>query len=123
MAQGTTKSESTVEGQLEPSDIELRNTTVVLSVRLDDGTARLLHRLAQRGGVRISDVLREAAVAYAAAEATEGSVRVAIMGGNETYPVEVTLGRRSVSTEDPYRQRTGSGTLPWAGQQAQIVRT
>ena len=124
MAQGTTKTESTIEGRLEPSDVELRNPSVVLSVRLDDDTARLLHRLAKRRGVRISDVLREAAVAYATTEVSESGVPVAIVGGDERYPVEVTLGSWPVSTEDPHRHRIGSKTLPWvSGQQPQTVRT
>ena len=122
MAQGTTKNEPTVEGEMEPSEIELRNPTVVLSVRLDDGTARLLHRLAKQRGVRISDVLREAAVAYAAAEPIESGTPVAIVGGAERYPIEVTVGSWPVMT-DPYRLRTGSRTIPWLSNEPQPAHT
>lgn len=51
--------------RLEEMDIEVRSPTIVLSVRLDDATARQLRILAQERGVRISDLLREAAVSLA----------------------------------------------------------
>lgn len=51
---------------LEPLDVEVRSATVVLSVRLDDATARRLRSLARQRGVRISDILREAADSIAA---------------------------------------------------------
>jgi hypothetical protein len=117
MAEGTTKTEQPVERALEPVDVELRNPTVVLSMRLDDATARQLHRIAKRRGVRLSDVLREAAVAYAATESSTLGARVAIVGGEELYPVEVSLGNWPMSTADPYRARVGPKTLHWIGQQ------
>ena len=115
MAEGTTKTDSPVEGALELADVELRNPTVVLSMRLDDATARQLHRIAKRRGVRLSDVLREAAVAYAATETSTLGARVAIVGGEELYPVEDSLGTWPMSTADPHRARVGSRTLSWVG--------
>jgi hypothetical protein len=49
---------------LEPSDLELKNPTIVMSVRLDNQTARRLHVMAKLRGVNLSDLLREAAVHY-----------------------------------------------------------
>ena len=49
---------------LEPLEVEVRNASVVLSVRLDETTARRLRVIAHQRGVRISDLLREAAVAF-----------------------------------------------------------
>lgn len=117
MAESTTKTDAPVERALEPADVELRNPTVVLSMRLDDATARQLHRIAKRRGVRLSDVLREAAAAYAATEASAPGARVAIAGGEALYPVEVALGNWPMSTADPYRARVGPKTLSWIGQQ------
>jgi hypothetical protein len=57
--------EAIVSGGLEPLDVEVRNPTIVLSVRLDDATVRQLRVLARERGVRISDLLREAAGALA----------------------------------------------------------
>ncbi len=57
--------EATVSGGVEALDVEVRNPTIVLSVRLDDATARQLRVLAHERGVRISDLLREAAGALA----------------------------------------------------------
>ena len=51
--------------RLEKMDIEVRSPTIVLSVRLDDATARQLRILAQERGIRISELLREAAVSLA----------------------------------------------------------
>lgn len=53
--------------QLEPVEIDVRAPSLVLSVRLDEATAKQLHAVARRRGVRISDVLRDAAVSYASA--------------------------------------------------------
>jgi hypothetical protein len=51
--------------RLEKMEIEVRNPTIVLSVRLDDATARQLRTLARERGIRISELLREAAVSLA----------------------------------------------------------
>ena len=54
------------EERLERVEVELRSPTVVLSVRLDEETAKALHALARQRGLRISDLMREAATAFAA---------------------------------------------------------
>lgn len=51
---------------LEPIDVELRNPSVVVSVRLDRDTAQRLSGLARVTGRRVSDLLREAASTYVA---------------------------------------------------------
>jgi hypothetical protein len=51
---------------LEEVDIEVREPTVVMSVRLDGGTAKAIAALARTKGRKVSDVLREAAASYAA---------------------------------------------------------
>ena len=56
--------------RLAPLDVEARYPTIVLSVRLDDATARQLRVLAHERGVRISDLLREAASALAEGSAS-----------------------------------------------------
>lgn len=58
--------------RLEKMEIEVRSPTIVLSVRLDDATARQLRTLALERGIRISELLREAAVSLA-----EGTSQVA----------------------------------------------
>ena len=64
MAERKVVSGGTDEGMdLEQSDIELRNPSVVLSVRLDGATAKALHQLAVHRGERVSEVLREAVLA------------------------------------------------------------
>jgi predicted DNA-binding ribbon-helix-helix protein len=112
MEESKAKTESPVEDEPERSDMELRNPSVVLSVRLDDATTRQLHRIAKRRGVRLSDVLREAAIAYASADALGSGVRVVIEGGVQHYPVQVALGTWPVSSESQ-RARRGSATLEW----------
>jgi hypothetical protein len=54
---------------LEQIDVELRNPSV--SVRLDGDTAKTLHQLARKRGERVSEVLREAVVAWVASGAAE----------------------------------------------------
>jgi hypothetical protein len=63
----------------EPVEIELRSPTVVLSVRLDEATAKALHRIARQRGLKLSDVLRDAAVTYARYAADEPSRSVAYL--------------------------------------------
>lgn len=63
MAKGASASRSE-EVTLEPSDLELRNPTVVMSVRLDNDTARRLHATASTRGMKVSELLREAANYY-----------------------------------------------------------
>ena len=123
MAQGTTKSEPAVEGELEPSDVELRNPTVVLSVRLDDSTARQLHKIAKRRGIRLSDVLREAAAAYASAGALDSGVRVAIEGGDQSYPVRVALGSWPVRNEAPLQTGREWENQVWGAHQPETALT
>lgn len=52
------------ETDLERMDVELRTPSVVLSVRLEAETARAVHDLARKRGVRMSDLLREAVSAW-----------------------------------------------------------
>lgn len=65
MAGGTGTAEMTPDNGLEREDIEIRAPSVVVSVRLDQETAKRLHRMARDQGRRMSDVLRDAAVALA----------------------------------------------------------
>lgn len=61
------------ESTLEQVDVEVRSPSIVLSVRLDEQTAKRLHGIARERGVRISDLLREAATAYAESPPAEAS--------------------------------------------------
>lgn len=61
MAKGATAQRAVEVDDLEPIDVEVRNPSIVLSVRLDGDTARALHALARRRGRRLSDLMREAA--------------------------------------------------------------
>lgn len=65
--------EAEATNRLEPMDIEVRRPTIVLSVRLDDVTARRLRGLAQERGVRISELLREAAMSLAEGASTRAA--------------------------------------------------
>jgi hypothetical protein len=71
---------------LEPIDVEVRNPSVVLSVRLDGDMARALHGLARRRGRRLSDLMREAA-ANLLREPTNDSVRYVVSGAGVTISV------------------------------------
>ena len=82
--------------------IEVKAPTVVMSVRMDDRTARQLHRLARKQrGVRVSDVLRDAAVEYARTGWSEGESNFEIVGPN----TKVIIGQR----EGGQRQLRGNG--------------
>jgi hypothetical protein len=91
MAAGATKADQMTD-RYEALDIELRNPTVVLSVRLDEAVAKELHRWAKQRGVRVSDILRDAASQYARVGPAEVSYTV---GGG----LNVGIGISSVSTE------------------------
>lgn len=52
--------------QLEPVEVDNRPTSVVVSVRLESDLARELTMAARTRGLRLSDVLREAARAFSA---------------------------------------------------------
>ena len=68
MAKGKGTSAMSPDNALELEDIQVRATSVVLSVRLDPETAKRLHRITREQGRRMSDVLRDAAVALAKSE-------------------------------------------------------
>jgi hypothetical protein len=100
--------------ELEPADIVVRDPSVVLSVRIDSGTARQLHTIAKQRGARISDVLRDAAAEYARTKAGDPEMRFELMGPG----LRVVVGRRTVDTD--IARATGSGSeeepqasVPW----------
>ncbi len=93
-AAGETMMDRREGGELIEVDIDVRTPTVVLSVRVDDETARQLHRLAKRRGVRVSDVLRDAAIEYAQAGWREGESSFEVSG----LDVRVSIGQRGVSS-------------------------
>jgi hypothetical protein len=97
MAKGTTKTVSTepMGRDLEELDIEVRSPSVVISVRVDNDTARQLHRLAKRRGVRVSEVLRDAATDYARAAGIEGETGILVTGPD----IRVSVGRRGITSE------------------------
>lgn len=64
MAKSTPSASGAKEVRLEESDLELTDPTIVMSVRLDNVTARRLHAAAKSRGVRVSELLREAATQY-----------------------------------------------------------
>lgn len=118
MAQGTSEGEE-VTDRFEPIVVESKNPTIVLSVRLEEATAKELHRWARQRGVRVSDVLREAAVHYAKVgphqtdlsyRVTWGSVNVGL--GVTAFATEATREARDVSTDqDPPPPRQTVPTL------------
>lgn len=88
----------------EDLDVEVRTPTVVLSVRLEEEVAKELHRQAKQRGVRVSDILREAARQYARTASQASGVVYVVEGGRN-----VGLGVSSVSTQSP-REVRGSLT-------------
>ena len=95
------------EDRLEPVDVEMRSPSVVLSVRLDDLTARRLHGIARARGVRISDLLREAAVTLAASANREAGPHYLVKYAQS----RIALGTASVDSQS----RWGSVTIPVSG--------
>lgn len=91
-----------VTSDLEPGNIEVRAPSVVLSVRLDEATGRQLHALAKRRGIRISDVLREAAESYARMGGTGGEGFYRLVGAN----IDVAVGQQQILTTGMNRART-----------------
>lgn len=89
--------------------IEVKAPTVVMSVRMDDRTARQLHRLAKQRGVRVSDVLRDAAVEYARTGWSEGESNFEIVGPN----TKVIIGQRRV-VSDSYGETVVSNEPTWS---------
>jgi len=67
--------------ELELQEFDSRPRSVVLSVRLDLETARRLHHMARRRGVRVSDLLREAAKAFVDREEVDSWPAVEVVGG------------------------------------------
>lgn len=64
MAKGAPETRDSAEMRLEASDLVLRDPTVVMSVRLDNVSARRLHAVARNRGLKVSELLREAATYY-----------------------------------------------------------
>lgn len=93
---------------LEPVDIAARDPSVVLSVRLDSGTARQLHAMARLRGSRISDVLRDAAVEFARMGSTDTGVSLEMAGAD----LRVVIGRRAINT-DIVRAPQSASVIPW----------
>ena len=89
---------------LEPDEVEVRNPTIVVSVRLDEGLAKDVSRLARRKGQRISDVLRDAATAYVDQAARESAPRYEVESG----PVSFVVGVRQWATSNPKLERPAS---------------
>ena len=89
---------------LEPVDIAVRDPSVVLSVRLDSGTARQLHAMARLRGSRISDVLRDAAVEFARTGLAETGVSLEMEGAD----LRVVIGRRAINTDIVRAQHSAS---------------
>jgi Ribbon-helix-helix protein, copG family len=75
--------------RLEHVEVELRSPTVVLSVRLDEKTGKQLQALARNRGVRLSEVLREAAVAYAASAPQEQETPYVVGYGRQHFAIGV----------------------------------
>jgi len=99
MAAGAAKAKP-MNDRFEDLDVELRNPTVVLSVRLEEGVAKELHRLAKQEGVRVSDVLREAARLYARTGPAGKGVAYTVEGGKN-----VGIGISSITTQSPREVR------------------
>ena len=106
--------------ELEPIDVELRNPTVVLSVRLDEATAKQLHRLARQRGVRMSELLRQAAGLFVEGAAkTERPVGYRI----EFLDTRVAVGTTAVESQGSKTEesgRTAANRSPW-GERAQLT--
>ena len=89
---------------LERIDVDNRPTSVVVSVRLESDLARELGGVARTRGVRLSDVLREAAKTYAARAPWADAVNYEVQGPR----LQVTIGaqpwrssRASVEIKEP----------------------
>ena len=93
---------------LEPVDIAVRDPSVVLSVRLDSGTARQLHAMARLRGSRISDVLRDAAVEFARRGTAESGTSLEMEGAD----LRVVIGRRAINT-DVVRTSQSASVIRW----------
>lgn len=86
-----------VNDELERVEVEVRSPSLVLSVRLDEPTAKRLHALARQRGVRISDLLREAATAYAVAAQTVQSTPYEIGFARERIAIGVAAANSHVN--------------------------
>lgn len=95
MAKSKTRTISAVTEELEPLEVEVKAPTVVLSVRLDEATAKRLHAIAKRRGVRVSDVLRDAATAFGETHAVGHGFAV---NWYEASPKRFELGTARIAT-------------------------
>ena len=71
MATGKVNRRPSEERHLEQIDLAVEPRSVVVSVRLDPATARQIMGIAKREKRRVSDVLRDAAAAYASTASTD----------------------------------------------------
>jgi predicted transcriptional regulator len=97
------------EMELEPSDIELRDPSVVLSVRLDGPTAKALHQLARQRGERVSVLLRGAVVACVRSGFMEQDLHYRVQYQRTAFAV----GTRSSWSEESGRGRNSSPDEAW----------
>jgi hypothetical protein len=100
---------------LEPIEVVSEPASVVVSVRLDNETARRLAKAARDRGVRLSDVLREAARAYAEHEPVKYRPSMYVQGG-----AYVVVGSREWTSEPHDQPRGTPRTIPWSGRISNI---
>ncbi len=94
MAKGSVMTaQDDAEERLEQVEVELRSPTLVLSVRLDEKTGKQLRALARNRGVRISEVLRDAAIAYAASAPHEQATPYIVGSARERFAIGVSAVR------------------------------
>lgn len=104
-----------IEDRLERVDVEVRSPSVVLSVRLDEETAKQLHQLARRRHVRMSVLLREAAAAYAASIAEEASRPYEVVFARHRVAVGVTSISSRATPGPESTLDTGTVESGWGG--------
>lgn len=99
---------------LEPIEVDNRPTSVVVSVRLESDLARELTAVARSRGLRLSDVLREAAKNFAARPGWTEQINYEVQG-----PLHVTFGapawrsnRTPIQVSEPVTELVG----PWRSQ-------
>jgi hypothetical protein len=93
--------------RFEELEIQVKDPTIVVSVRLDASTAKQLGQLAQIKGQRLSDLLREAVTAYAATGGLEGTTYTVNLPGGS-----VEIGRASRTTSRAPREESRIEWVP-----------
>lgn len=100
------------EEALEPVEVDNRPTSVVVSVRLESDLARELTGVARTRGLRLSDVLREAARTYSARLGWAEAVNYEVQGPR----LQVSLGAqpwRSNRAPVEIRESADEPAEPW----------